>query len=222
MQVTSLYDAAMLIGKTLQEVIQRDSSNQQNCGNTNFNCNLLLGGRSPETHRLFISTRKATLSKPRDTPYFQIGEQIRQADHRPGVTIDTPLEQAMCCALISIDSTLRSNLSVGLPLDTLLYRSGPEQRRTASDHRKRSLFQYHSQCVVRGAAKHLSQAAAVYAGRPESGGNNAPASCRSWCGKVDKALSLAKSSACAVSVMRSPVASISTAFINRHCCRHCW
>ena len=59
MQVTSLYDAAMLIGKTLQEVIQRDSSNQQ-----------------------------------------------------------------MCCALISIDSTLRSNLSVGLPLDTLLYRSG--------------------------------------------------------------------------------------------------
>lgn len=30
----------------------------------------------------------------------------------------------MCCALISIDSTLRSNLSVGLPLDTLLYRSG--------------------------------------------------------------------------------------------------
>ncbi len=40
------------------------------------------------------------------------------------LTIDTPLEQAMCCALISIDSTLRSNLSVGLPLDTLLYRSG--------------------------------------------------------------------------------------------------
>lgn len=45
MQVTSLYDAAMLIGKTLQEVIQRDASNQQNCGNTNFNCNLLLGGQ---------------------------------------------------------------------------------------------------------------------------------------------------------------------------------
>jgi putative proteasome-type protease len=54
MQVTSLYDAAMLIGKTLQEVIQRDSSNQQNCGNTNFNCNLLLGGQiAGETHRLF-------------------------------------------------------------------------------------------------------------------------------------------------------------------------
>ena len=54
MQVSSLYDAAMLIGKTLQEVIQRDSSNQQHCGNTNFNCNLLLGGQiAGETHRLF-------------------------------------------------------------------------------------------------------------------------------------------------------------------------
>jgi hypothetical protein len=54
MQVTSLYDAAMLIGKTLLEVIQRDSSNQQNCSNTNFNCNLLLGGQiAGETHRLF-------------------------------------------------------------------------------------------------------------------------------------------------------------------------
>ncbi len=49
-----LYDAAMLIGKTLLEVIQRDSSNQQNCSNTNFNCNLLLGGQiAGETHRLF-------------------------------------------------------------------------------------------------------------------------------------------------------------------------
>lgn len=76
MQVTSLYDAAMLIGKTLLEVIQRDSSNQQNCSNTNFNCNLLLGGQiASETHRLFhIFIRRATLLKPPATPYFQIGE----------------------------------------------------------------------------------------------------------------------------------------------------
>ena len=100
MQVTSLYDAAMLIGKTLLEVIQRDSSNQQTCSNTNFNCNLLLGGQI---------VGESKYGKP-------IIDRV--------LTIDTPLEQAMCCALISIDSTLRSNLSVGLPLDTLLYRSG--------------------------------------------------------------------------------------------------
>lgn len=127
MQVTSLYDAAMLIGKTLQEVIQRDASNQQNCGNTNFNCNLLLGGQiAGETHRLFhIYPEGNFIEATRDTPYFQIGESKYGKPIIDRVlTIDTPLEQAMCCALISIDSTLRSNLSVGLPLDTLLYRSG--------------------------------------------------------------------------------------------------
>jgi putative proteasome-type protease len=122
-----LYDAAMLIGKTLLEVIQRDSSNQQNCSNTNFNCNLLLGGQiAGETHRLFhIYPEGNFIEATRDTPYFQIGESKYGKPIIDRVlTIDTPLEQAMCCALISIDSTLRSNLSVGLPLDTLLYRSG--------------------------------------------------------------------------------------------------
>ncbi|SWU64962.1 proteasome-type protease [Klebsiella pneumoniae] len=127
MQVTSLYDAAMLIGKTLLEVIQRDSSNQQTCSNTNFNCNLLLGGQiAGETHRMFhIYPEGNFIEATRDTPYFQIGESKYGKPIIDRVlTIDTPLEQAMCCALISIDSTLRSNLSVGLPLDTLLYRSG--------------------------------------------------------------------------------------------------
>ncbi len=122
-----LYDAAMLIGKTLLEVIQRDSSNQQTCSNTNFNCNLLLGGQiAGETHRLFhIYPEGNFIEATRDTPYFQIGESKYGKPIIDRVlTIDTPLEQAMCCALISIDSTLRSNLSVGLPLDTLLYRSG--------------------------------------------------------------------------------------------------
>ncbi len=65
MQVTSLYDAAMLIGKTLLEVIQRDSSNQQTCSNTNFNCNLLLGGQiAGETHRLFHIYPEGNFMKP--------------------------------------------------------------------------------------------------------------------------------------------------------------
>ncbi len=127
MQVTSLYDAAMLIGKTLLEVIQRDSSNQQTCSNTNFNCNLLLGGQiAGETHPLFHIIRRATLLKPPATRLISRLAKANTANRFIDwvLTIDTPLEQAMCCALISIDSTLRSNLSVGLPLDTLLYRSG--------------------------------------------------------------------------------------------------
>ncbi len=57
-----------------------------------------------------------------DTPYFQIGETKygkpildRVVDH------GLPLKDAAKCALISLDSTIRSNLSVGLPLDVLIY-----------------------------------------------------------------------------------------------------
>ncbi len=163
MQVTSLYDAAMLIGKTLLEVIQRDSSNQQTCSNTNFNCNLLLGGQiAGETHRLFhIYPEGNFIEATRDTPYFQIGESKYGKPIIDRVlTIDTPLEQAMCCALISIDSTLRSN-RVRRPAAgyAALPQRQLQQCRAASHHRQRSLLQPHSQGVVRRAVAHLPDSA---------------------------------------------------------------
>ncbi len=87
LQVSSLYDAAMLIGKTLQEVIQRDSSNQQHCGNTNFNCNLLLGGQiAGETHRLFHIYPEGNFIEAARYPVLpDWREQIWQTDHRSGV-----------------------------------------------------------------------------------------------------------------------------------------
>jgi len=59
----------------------------------------------------------------RDTPFFQIGESkygkpILDRIIRP----HTSLNQAMKCALISFDSTMHSNLSVGMPLDLAIYR----------------------------------------------------------------------------------------------------
>ena len=66
MQVSSLYDAAMLIGKTLQEVIQRDSSTVATPISTVICC---WAGRLPGKRIAFsISTRKAILLKPRTTP----------------------------------------------------------------------------------------------------------------------------------------------------------
>ncbi|KFX20039.1 proteasome-type protease [Pectobacterium betavasculorum] len=141
MQVNSMYDAAMLLGETVREVIHRDSSAQQSGSNTNFGCNLLLGGQiSSETHRLFhIYPEGNFIEATPDTPYFQIGESKYGKPIIDRVlTIDTPLEQAMCCALISIDSTLRSNLSVGLPLDVMIYRAGSfdsgEQQRVTENN----------------------------------------------------------------------------------------
>ncbi|SLM61571.1 MULTISPECIES: proteasome-type protease [Dickeya] len=136
MQTSTLYEAATLLGETVREVIHRDSLAQQSGSSTNFGCNLLLGGQiGDEAPRLFhIYPEGNFIEATNDTPYFQIGESKYGKPIIDRVlTADTPLEQAMCCALISIDSTLRSNLSVGLPLDVMIYRTGSfdasEQRR---------------------------------------------------------------------------------------------
>ncbi len=140
LQVSTLYDAATLVGATLREVIDRDSRMQQHASSTNFGCNLLLGGQiAGEAPRLFhIYPEGNFIEATRDTPYFQIGESKYGKPIIDRVlSVETTLEQAMCCALISIDSTLRSNLSVGLPLDVMIYRAdsfdASGQRRVTED-----------------------------------------------------------------------------------------
>ena len=87
-----------------------------------FNCSLLLGGQIGERRlRLFMIYRAGNfLETTEDTPYAQIGE------HKYGkpiidrsVTFDTDLDEALKIALISMDSTMRSNLAVGLPVDVM-------------------------------------------------------------------------------------------------------
>ena len=72
LQTASLYDAAALVGQTLQEVVQRDSRAQQNGSNVNFGCNMLLGGQiAGEGHRLFhIYPEGNFIEATSDTPYF--------------------------------------------------------------------------------------------------------------------------------------------------------
>ncbi|MGR3436757.1 MAG: peptidase, partial [Shimia sp.] len=73
-----------------------------------------------------------------DAPFFQIGE------HKYGkpildrvITPATEIQDGIICALLSMDSTLRSNLSVGMPLDLTVMRTGAlalkEQRRIEED-----------------------------------------------------------------------------------------
>lgn len=140
LQVETLYDAATLVGETVREVIHRDSASQQNSTNL-FGCNLIIGGQiGHEPPRLFhIYPEGNFIESTQDTPYFQIGESKYGKPIIDRVlTVDTPLEHAMCCALISIDSTLRSNLSVGMPLDVMIYRAnsfdtGEQRRITETD-----------------------------------------------------------------------------------------
>jgi len=124
MSLPSMYDVATLIGKTIRNVIKRDSG-QEAQNNIDYSCSLIVGGQiCGEIPRLFnVYTQGNFIEATRDTPYFQIGEsKYGKPILDRVINSETPLTQAVKCTLISFDSTIRSNISVGLPIDVFLHR----------------------------------------------------------------------------------------------------
>lgn len=120
----SLYDVATLVGRTVRDVIKRDSGQEAQSG-VDYSCSLLVGGQiRGEEPRLFnVYAQGNFIEATNDTPYFQIGEsKYGKPIIDRVITSNTPLAQAVKCALISFDSTIRSNISVGPPIDVLLHR----------------------------------------------------------------------------------------------------
>lgn len=120
--VSSMYDVASVVGSTCREVIMRDSGQSQS--SVNFGSSFIVGGQiQGEAPRLFLVYPEGNfIESTRDTPYFQIGEtKYGKPILDRVVDYSLSLKDAAKCALISLDSTIRSNLSVGLPLDVLLY-----------------------------------------------------------------------------------------------------
>lgn len=125
-RVPSLVEAAHLVGDAVREVHERDAPTLQEF-NIEFNCSFLLGGQiAGEGCRLFLIYAAGNfIETTAENPYFQIGEsKYGKPILDRVITPTTPLDEAAKCALISMDSTLRSNLSVGLPLDLLCYEAG--------------------------------------------------------------------------------------------------
>ena len=121
----SMFEAAELIGQTIREVIQRDNPDGKT-SNVNFSCSMILGGQiRGENPRLFNIYQEGNfIEATRETPYFQIGESKYGKPILDRImNFDTPLERAYQCALISFDSTMKSNLSVGMPLDVAIYKN---------------------------------------------------------------------------------------------------
>ncbi|PXW25545.1 proteasome-type protease [Paraburkholderia caballeronis] len=121
--VPSMVEAARLVGEAVREVHRRDSEALTSFG-VEFNCSFILGGQlRGQSMRLFqIYAAGNFIETSSMNPYFQIGESKYGKPIIDRVlTPATPLDEAAKCALISMDSTLRSNLSVGLPLDLLVY-----------------------------------------------------------------------------------------------------
>jgi putative proteasome-type protease len=128
---TSMFDAARVLGAAIRRVHERDAASLLAAG-VDFNVSLILGGQiKGEGMRLFqVYSAGNFIEATAETPYFQIGESKYGKPVLDRVlTPDTPLNEAAKCALVSMDSTLKSNLSVGLPLDMLVY----EANRLESD-----------------------------------------------------------------------------------------
>ena len=123
MNATSMYEVAELIGGALREVRQRDGTYLQQ-SNVDGSASFIVGGHiRGEPQRLFnIYTEGNFIEATRETPYFQIGEsKYGKPVIDRVVKAGTGLLEATKCVLVSFDSTMRSNISVGLPIDLLIY-----------------------------------------------------------------------------------------------------
>jgi putative proteasome-type protease len=122
----SMFDATRVLGATVRRVYAEDGASLKNAG-LEFNTTMIFGGQiRGEAMRLFqVYSAGNFIEATRETCYFQIGEsKYGKPVLDRLITPITPLETAAKCALVSMDSTLKSNLGVGLPLDLLLYRDG--------------------------------------------------------------------------------------------------
>jgi putative proteasome-type protease len=120
---TSMFDAARVLGSAVRRVHEQDGPSMKAAG-LDFNTSMIFGGQiAGEAMRLFLVYSAGNfIEATRETCFFQIGESKYGKPILDRVlTPFTPLDEAAKCALVSMDSTLKSNLSVGLPLDLLVY-----------------------------------------------------------------------------------------------------
>src|SRR5262249_2577149 len=113
-----------VVGDALRAIHERDGESLNDHGHE-FNGTFILGGQiKGEEPRLFhvYSAGNFIESSP-DTPYFQIGEsKYGKPIIDRAISRSSSLAQTAKCALVSMDSTLRSNLTVGPPLDLAIIR----------------------------------------------------------------------------------------------------
>ncbi len=130
----SLFRCARLLGHALRE--SRQSIAPAMGGESlNTSASMLLGGQvdGGKMGLYLIYSQGNFIECRRDTPYLQIGEaKYGKPVLESGLAFDTPLAEAVKLGLISFSTTMRSNVGVGAPFDTLTLRrdfmSGRERR----------------------------------------------------------------------------------------------
>jgi putative proteasome-type protease len=126
---TSMFDAARVLGQAVRQGYDRDGPALRAAG-IDYGCTLIFGGQiKGEAMRLFLVYSTGNfIEATAETCYFQIGEAKYGKPVLDRMLVPrTPLAVAAKSALVSIDSTLKSNLSVGLPIDLVVYEAGALQ-----------------------------------------------------------------------------------------------
>jgi putative proteasome-type protease len=125
----SMFDAARVLGAAIRRVYDRDAEALKNA-DVDFNVSIVFGGQiKGEGMRLFqMYSAGNFIEATSETPYFQVGEsKYGKPVLDRVITPETPLDEAAKCALVSMDSTMKSNLSVGMPLDLVVYEANSFQ-----------------------------------------------------------------------------------------------
>jgi putative proteasome-type protease len=134
----TMFDVAMLVADAMRDIEKRDGEFLQE-SEVGFNASFIVGGQiGGEVPRLFrIYAEGNFIEAGIDTPYLQTGEtKYGKPIIERVITRGTPLADATKCVLVSFDSTMRSNLSVGMPIDLICYErdSLEVQKRRRFDH----------------------------------------------------------------------------------------
>src|ERR1700704_1953010 len=134
----TMFDIAVLVADAMRDIERRDGEYLQE-NEVGFNASFIVGGQiRGEPLRLFrIYSEGNFIEAGFDTPYFQTGEtKYGKPIIDRVIRRSTPLADATKCVLVSFDSTMRSNLSVGMPIDLICYErdSLEVQKRRRFDH----------------------------------------------------------------------------------------
>jgi putative proteasome-type protease len=136
----SMYDAARVVGEQVRYISDLDRPNLER-DEYKFNVHFIIGGqvKGEEPGLMIIYPQGNPLFSTEDSPFLQIGEtKYGRPILDRGIRFDkTTLEEAAKYALLSMDSTMKSNVTVGPPIDILVYKTDElaftRQRRFAAD-----------------------------------------------------------------------------------------
>ncbi len=121
--IPTLYEIARYVGGKIRQILDKDRSWLQK-DRIDTGCSILLGGqiKGQDPELFLIYAQGNCISATKETPFLQIGEtKYGKPILDRALSFYTSLEAAAKCALVSLDSTMKSNLSVGPPINLVMY-----------------------------------------------------------------------------------------------------